>query len=432
MVNQTSITLIDEVSDWVLSQALAEPNLESLVTGTCERLASAGVPIARVNFTFSVLHPLYTAMGFIWRRGKGTTVDNYRHPRGQNDRFTKSPYFYLASNGLQHLRRRIEDGECSDYPILEELHQEGMTDYIAFLRNFEDQPGKGMMGSWASAKPGGFSDIDIKSLLRIQKRMAVTAKVAVLRNLAQNALSTYLGGDAGKRVMDGQIVRGDGETIRAAIVMGDIRGSTGMAEHLGRQAYIDALNCFFDNVASAFSEAGGEILSFVGDGFLAIFPCNNNTKAERARACQLASKAAYVAMAQMNAANAERKAAGQPKIDYGLGLHIGNVMFGNVGLEDRLTFSAFGAAVNEAARLEAMTKKFDSRIIASDIFRSRCDGEWKSLGTKTLRGTARDMEIFAPSQRACDQMKCEGPKTIAKKPLSDAENVVLMQQRNSA
>lgn len=432
MADKTSIHLIDEVSDWVVSQALTDVDLEQLVDGTCERLAAAGVPITRVNFTFSVLHPLYTAKGFHWKRGEGTTADHYRHADGENSRFTESPYFHLVSHDLRQLRRRLEDESCADFPILKELYAQGITDYVAFSRNFEDQPGKGIFGSWATERDGGFTEFDIATLLRIQKRLAVTAKVGVLKNLANNAIATYLGTDAGNRVMDGQIRRGDGETIRAAIVMGDIRGSTHMAEELGRQGYIDALNAFFDNVASPFSDAGGEVLSFIGDGFLAIFPCNSNTKEERTRACRAANKAAYVASRQMNAANLQRRANGDVEINYGLGLHIGNVMYGNVGLEDRLTFSAFGSAVNEAARLESMTKKFDSNIIASDEFYSRCEGNWTSLGEQNLRGVGEKMEIFAPAAEELEKTKCTGPKKLSEKTLSDAENVVLLQQKKSA
>jgi len=432
MSNETSITLIDKVSDWVVSQALTDIDLELLVDGTCERLAAAGIPIMRVNFTFSVLHPLYGAKGFHWRRGRGTIVDVYRHVEGENTRYTESPFFHMVSHGLEHMRRRLDSTSGSDFPVLKELHDQGFKDYIAFSQNFEDQPGKGMFGSWSTTQETGFSESDITALLRIQKRLAVTAKVAVLKNLAQNAITTYLGKDAGNRVMDGQIRRGDGETIRAAIVMGDIRGSTQMAENLGRQGYIDALNTFFDNVASPFSDAGGEILSFIGDGFLAIFPCNSNTKDERTRACRAASQAAFVATRQMRAANSERRTSGLEEINYGLGMHIGNVMFGNVGLEDRLTFSAFGAAVNEAARLEALTKEFDSHIIASNEFRMRCEGEWQSFGEQKLRGIGNAIEIFGPSKGEYNKMKCTGPKTIEQIPLSDAENVVLLQQAKSA
>ena len=432
MTNETSITLIDKVSDWVVSQALTDVSLDTLVHGTCERLAAAGVPISRVNFTFSILHPLYGAKGFVWKQGEGTSEDHYRHTDDTDSRFSQSPYFYLAQNDLEHLRRHLTTENKLEFPILNDLRERGHTDYLAFSRNFEDQPGKGIFGSWTTSQAGGFSESDITALLRIQKRLAVTAKVAVLKNLAQSAITTYLGQDAGNRVMDGQIRRGDGETIRAAIVMGDIRGSTQMAEDLGRQGYIDALNSFFDNVASAFSDAGGQILSFVGDGFLAIFPCNENSKAARTKACRAAHQAAFKATTQMRAANIHRKANGDCEIKYGLGLHIGNVMFGNVGLEDRLTFSAFGSAVNEASRLESLTKEFDSHIIASDDFRSRCIGNWVNFGEQQLRGVGHSIEIFAPSVDDLKRAICTGPKLVSEKNLSDGEKVVLLQQAKSA
>jgi len=434
MGNETSITLIDNVSDWVVSQALTDIDLEQLVKGTCERLSAAGVPITRVSLNFSILHPLYSAKGFQWRRNGGITTDQYRHGQaeGGDSVFRASPYFHLVDNNLDHLRRRLKSVNDQDFPILKELYEEGITDYLAFYRSFADTPGRGMFGSWATNQNGGFSETDIIALLRIQKRLAVTAKVAVLKNLAHNAITTYLGNDAGNRVMDGQIRRGDGETIRAAIVMGDIRHSTQMAEELGRQGYIDALNTFFDNVASPFSEAGGEILSFIGDGFLAIFPCGKNTKQERVSACRKANAAAFVATTQMRAANVERQEKGLVPIEYGLGMHIGNVMYGNVGLADRLTFSAFGSAVNEAARLEALTKAFDSHIIASDEFASRCKGKWRSFGHQKLRGLEQSVEVFGPEIGECDKTICTGSKTMQQKPLSDAENVVLLQQAKSA
>ena len=159
------------------------------------------------------------------------------------------------------------------FPIFGDLLKEGLTDYLAFVAPFDAAKQQGMMGSWSTNSRGGFSDDEIEALISVQDRLAVAAKMAVRGDVAKSALMTYLGPNAGQRVLSGQIKRGDGETIRAAIVWGDLRNSTAMAEQLGRQAYIDNLNSFFDNVAGAVADAGGEILDFVGDGFLAIFPC---------------------------------------------------------------------------------------------------------------------------------------------------------------
>lgn len=426
MQARTSAVLIERVADWLRRQALQENELEAIVRDCCERLYAAGMPIARVQFSFSVLHPLYRAMGYTWRRGKGLEIEGYRHvPGGQTDRFAKSPYYHILSNNLEHLRRRLDTGTQLEFPILEELRKEGLTDYLAFSSEFVVGTGRGMLGSWATDQAGGFTDEEISSVLRIQDRLAVACKVAVQDTLAQNALSTYLGRGAGRRVLNGQIRRGDGETIKAAIVIGDMRNSTRLAEQLGRQAYIDCLNVFFDNVAGAFDDAGGEILSFMGDGFLAIFP-SGESPAGRKEACRTAHVAAVTAVQRMNEVNRTRAGDKQGEIGYGMGLHIGNVMFGNVGLEDRLSFSVFGRAVNEASRLEALTKAHNVPIIASEEFRGRCEGTWDHLGSESLKGIGHVMSIFSPCRSAVECDVVHIARKIRQKEPSDAENVVLL------
>jgi adenylate cyclase len=298
-------------------------------------------------------------MGFTWRRGEGLEVEGYRHlPEGEADRFLKSPYYYLISNNLDYMRRRLDAAGPLGFPLLEELRDAGLSDYLAFATQFRKGSGQGMMGSWATDRSDGFSEPDIAALLRIQTRLAVAARMAVQGSLTKNTLATYLGANAGGRVLDGNIRRGEGETIKAAIVIGDMRDSTRLAEEIGRQAYIESLNAFFDGVASAFADAGGEILSFMGDGFLAIFPSGDDA-AGRKQACEQAFAAAMAACARMAEINVTRKLQGLCEIGFGLGLHIGSVMFGNVGLEDRLAFSVFGSAVNEASRLETLTKTLE-------------------------------------------------------------------------
>src|SRR4051812_20847798 len=355
--------LVDQVGDWLTRMAFTGAELDEIVRGCFDRLAASGLPIARAQVTFSVLHPLYRAVGFTWRRVEGLKIEAYRHvPDGQSDRFRRSPYYVLLSNRLEYLRRRIAPDESFEFPILEELKQDGMTDYLAYVHNFEEDSGQGMMGSWATDRRDGFIDEDIAALLKIQSRLAVVSKMAVLKRLAANVLTTYLGGDAGQRVMSGQIKRGDGETIRAALVVADMRRSTELSEKLGRQGFIDTLNDFFDAIAKPFGREGGQILSFLGDGFLAVYPCERH-RAESQIASQAALKAAQIAVWRMTDLNRRRVAKGDDEIGFGIGLHIGNVMFGNVGLKDRLTFSAFGKAVNEVSRIEQLSKNYPSPII---------------------------------------------------------------------
>jgi adenylate cyclase len=247
----------------------------------------------------------------------------------------------------------------------------------------------------------------------------------------KSALATYLGAQAGERVLSGQIKRGDGETTLAAIVWGDLRNSTEMADKLGRQNYIDSLNGFFDATAGAVADAGGAILSFIGDGFLAIFPSGRNQK-EASEACKLALSAALEATHRMTEHNRQRAERDEPALGYGLSLHIGNVMFGNVGLAERLSFSVFGSTVNEVARLEALTKKFETPIVASEEFTSYCGGEWEALGSESLRGVKAPMAVFRPTQ-------ADGALTAARviqrsrvRDFSDAEAVILLHRDSPA
>ena len=431
MATTVSASLIDKVADWLMAQALEDTELATLVHGGCERISAAGVPLARANFSFSVLHPLYRAMGFTWRRGEGLEVEGYRHlPEGETDRFLKSPYYYLLSNNMDYMRKRLDVAGPLGFPLLEDLRKAGLVDYLAFSTQFRRGSGQGILGSWATDQSDGFSESDIAALLRIQTRLAVAARMAVQGSLTKNALTTYLGANAGGRVLDGNIRRGDGETIKAAIVVGDMRNSTMLAEELGRQAYIESLNAFFDSVASAFADAGGEILSFMGDGFLAIFPSGDDPAA-RKEACEMAFAAALAAFGRMAEVNGERKSQGLVEIGYGIGLHIGSVMFGNVGLEDRLTFSAFGAAVNEASRLESLTKTLKVPVLASEEFRSRLSSKWQELGPQTMRGVAHKVTVFTP----CLDEECQSVPVTRRVHVagpSDAENVVLLQRGKPA
>jgi adenylate cyclase len=424
--SSVSSILLDRVAEWLTHSSLAGDDLETIVRGFCERIAAAGLPIARVHLTFSMLHPLYDALGFTWRRGSGVTIEGYRHSMGaEPDRFLQSPYYYLLDNNLQHIRRRIGHDGPAEFPIFEDLRAEKVTDYLAFVQPFGDGSVQGMMGSWSTDNHSGFSDDMVDALLRMQNHLAVAAKMAVLGKLANNMLTTYLGGDAGKRVLNGQIRRGDGETIRAALVMGDMRQSTMYAEKEGRQAYIDTLNEFFDAIAAPFNRNGGEILSFLGDGFLAVYPCGRHKDPSKI-ATQAALSAVYEAQARLAKLNNERAEKGLSAIRYGIGLHIGNVMFGNVGLKDRLTFSAFGSAVNEVQRLQSLTKKYNRDVVASQAFAGYCGGEWTTLGEEKLRGVRQKVTILQPRTPAPALSIESSFREAAQNVLSDAEQVILL------
>lgn len=420
-----SDTLIDELVSWLRRAALKGDDLETLCSGTFERLSAAGMPLLRAHVGFSVLHPLYDALSFTWSRGQEVEVVGHQRsgPDSSQGRYETSPFYYLLKNDLGHLRRRLDATTAPEFPVFEELVAAGGTDYLAFLEPFDRDGTRGMMGSWTTDQPAGFSEQMIRTLVRVESNLAVATKMAVLDKLADNMLSTYLGADAGRRVMSGQTKRGDGDTIRAVLVMGDMRNSTGYAEEHGRQVYIDTLNEFFDAIATPFNRSGGEILSFIGDGFLAIYPCEPHMEASKV-AASAALGAVREAVARMARLNTRRHDAGQSAIGYGIGLHVGNVMFGNVGLKNRLTFSTFGSAVNEVQRLETLTKAYRKTVIASDAFTEYSGGEWEVLGTEALRGTRHDVTLHTPTaaELSCEGKDCDAEDlpTVS----TDAENVM--------
>lgn len=394
--------LVDHVANWLMKQALQEADLETLAIGCCERLFATGIPLVRGYFAFPVLHPLHRAIGITWNRGHGSTNIGYAHvPGGESDPFERSPHFYMLERGLEVMRIRMcDDNKQPNFPILNDLCSEGVTDYAAFVIGTKStEYVGGMIGSWATDRKDGFTDSELAALLRIQERLAVACKLALNRQLMQNIADTYLGPSAGSRVLHGQIKRGDAETIEAAIWYSDLRGSTHMADILPPQAYIDTLNTYFDATGGAVHDAGGEILSFIGDGLLAIFPVEGGADA-RADAATRAADAARDALARMEIVNVERAAQGEDALYFGIALHIGEVTYGNVGVPDRLTFSAFGAAVNEVVRLEELTKSVGESIVASEDLAALLTDNGRVLGNFALRGVERRVAVHALLEQA--------------------------------
>lgn len=410
-----STILVNQVNDWLMDQALKDTDLETIILGACERVHAAGIPIMRGFFGFSVLHPLYSATSITWQRGNGTKIADYPHvPNGANEGYLKSPFYYMSQRGLDTMRVHLDCTQRQyDFPILKELMQQGLTDYLAFRMAFDRSGDRGMTGSWATDHRDGFSEEDIEALLRLNRRLAVASKIAVKSKLMTNLTSTYLGRGAGEHVLSGQIKRGDGQSIKAAIWFADIRGSTALADRLDSQGYIDVLNQFFDATGRSVIDKGGEILSFIGDGLLAIFPAKDSEESLR-DASTRAMRAALKAETRLDRMNHKREQAGLDAIRFGIALHLGEVMFGNVGALDRLTFSAFGQAVNEVSRLDQLTKTLKENMVASDEVASRIDHPVRALGAHSLRGVGEPMHVFAPLRKAAnDRRKPRRPSEAA-------------------
>jgi len=401
-----SSIMVDSIADWLMEQALNEQTtMKALFEGTCLRLLAEGVPIIRAHFAFRTLHPLFAAVGHIWHHDRESEHLEIAHSAvnaavGWGD----SPYAFLVDNGIGHIRRRLTGADALlDFPILGEFRDEfDATDYLAYAIPFDpDATGtalkSGVVGSWLTDRPGGFTDKDLRALMRIQMRLAVTFKVLIKAEITDNVLNTYLGPDAGKQVLSGQIKRGDYETIHSVIWYSDMRNSTPLAETLSPEDFFAMVNAYFECTAGAVMDSGGEVLRFIGDAVLAIFPIRKGVMTER-QACQKAMRAMREAEKRVEKMNVERAANGEPIIQYGLGLHVGDVMYGNIGVPSRLEFSVIGPAANETARLESLTKEIGRSIVASDHFARNIKGGWESLGRKNLKGVGGPMKLFSPKQ----------------------------------
>ena len=387
--------LIDEVTDWLMEQALKGSTLEDLLIGTLEGMIAAGLPIARANIGLRTLHPLFETLTYTWTAKSGLVEELFPHGNDEtSEDWRLSPLRWLVDHRVPILRRRLAGPEAMlDFPLMEELAERGFTDYFGWLSIFDEDRHDGAVGSFATDRPGGFSEPQIAALRRIQARLAVALKVVMREQLAQNVLSAYLGEAAAGRVLDGQIKRGDGQTLQAAIWYSDLRGSTELAERLDAEAFLATLDTYFDATAGAVIAEGGQVLLLIGDAVLAIFPVEDGGAAD---ACARALTATFRAHADMAEINRRRAAEGAPPLRFGLGLHVGELLFGNIGTRERLEFTAVGRAVNVAARLEEACKTLDRPVLASADFARLLPSEaWEGLGARAMRGLIDPVEVAA-------------------------------------
>ncbi len=395
----TNVKLIDDVSEWLLDQALSDCSIEKVLDGCFRRLHAAGVPLVRAHVAFSTLHPLYGGISITWTTADGLMVTAHEHEPANPELWLQSPLKYVIDHRIPSLRRRLNGPNAlMDFPVLEEFKQRGFTDYLVYIIPFsrevsEFRPAAGMVGSWCSDLPTGFQDEDLRALSRIQKGLAVALKVHMKDQIGRNVAATYLGVDAGKRVLEGQIKRGDGDNIHAVIWYSDLRDSTHLADSMVGSEFLEALNRYFECSAGAVLEQGGEVLRFIGDAVLAIFPFSEHSGP--ASACRQAESAARRAFEKLEDVNTQRRKAGLAELKFGLGLHLGFVLFGNIGVPERLEFSVIGPSANEAARLEGLTKTLGHNILASGEFVDHSRASWRDLGEQEIRGAVKALSVFA-------------------------------------
>ena len=382
---------IAPVIDWLLHKGRLLGTPEAVVGELCSRLRAQGMPLDRVGFFFWTLHPQYFGVAMFWD-GKQVKSSPGTHALLQSDVYLKSPTARIRE-GERVIRRRLGVADCPlDFPVLEDLKAEGLTDYVIVEVVFSN--GSRNSVSLATRRPGGFSDHDVSEVQQLLHVFALTMENFIHRDMARTLLETYLGKISGGRVLDGQVQRGDGNEIDAVIWFSDLRDSTPLSAALGERPFLELLNDYYETTAGAVLEHGGEVLRFIGDASLAVFPVEVGGESRRA-ACSRAVGAARTARARGTEANKRRLGAGFPQFSFGVGLHVGRVLYGNIGTANRLEFSVIGSAANETARIEALCKTTQRDVVLSRQVVAELGEDCPSLGSFELRGVARPVEVFA-------------------------------------
>jgi adenylate cyclase len=375
------------VLDWLIEAGRQLPTAQDLIGALADRLVAANVPLSRISFSLGTLHPQLRAVGIIWRRDR-REVETVRVERGieWSARYQNSPIRVLHESAASVRQRLDLPGAELAFPIYDELRAEGATDYVALPMTFSD--GLIHATTWTTDRPGGFTTDDLTQIQDLLPVVALILEARLTRRIARNLLDTYVGRHAGERILAGQIIRGTGESVRAAIWYCDLRGFTAMTESLPLGRLIASLNDYFECMAQPLERHDGEILKFMGDGMLAIFPLDREDAHERAL------RAAIEAQHGMAQLNERRRASDEPTLGFGIALHAGEVMYGNIGAPTRLDFTIIGPAVNQAVRIEALCRELGRQLLVSTTFRRHCPRELVSLGRHVLRGVPEPAEIF--------------------------------------
>ncbi|MBX9942881.1 MAG: adenylate/guanylate cyclase domain-containing protein [Reyranella sp.] len=392
---------IVRIAGWVVRRGLAGMAEEDLLRAFCEKCRAAGLELSRATALIDTLHPVHEGRVFRWRDDESNdapTVEYGRTDQGEAaESWQRSPFFHLLQTGEEELRRRIGFGEAADFLAIQEMKDAGHTDYLVFVHRFADDKAIGDMdcvySSWLTRQPEGFSDANVVALRRLVPPLALAIKAGALARVAGTLVDVYLGRDAGKRVLSGRISRGVADRIDAALWFSDLRGYTKITDTAPPDEVLPLLNDYAEAVITAIQQAGGEVLKLIGDGTLAIF------RAEKpAEACVKALRAEADMREKVRAVNERRQAEERPITSVYVGLHIGEVFYGNVGSVDRLDFTVVGPAVNETSRIASLCRSVDRPMLVSAALVEALPPAERarlvSVGRFALRGVGRAKELF--------------------------------------
>jgi adenylate cyclase len=377
-----------DVLRWLTNETRDERFIDNIFAQMCIRLREAGIPLKRATLHVVIQHPQWLGARMMWADG----MRNAEISRVDFDVRGRSEYIGCPANeihdGAAEVRENLER-PGRQHAIYDEMRAKGLTDYVAWP--LYHTLGKRHIVTFATDRPGGFDEAHIASLKGLLPVLALVSEIRIKNRLARTLLETYVGAHAGELILAGATRRGSGTTVRAAIMICDLRDFTRISDNWPRDDVIDLLNDYFDAMSEPIARHGGEILKFIGDGLLAIFPLS------APEACANLLRAVSEARQAMAALNEANSVTGRAPLNYGICVHVGDVMYGNIGSSARLDFTVIGPADNMASRLETLTKQLGRTVILSRAFADAVAGEFdlERIGEHPVRGFSEPVELFA-------------------------------------
>ena len=390
-----------DLMNWLVGQGLTGLAETDLIRGFCERCRAGGLDLSRGLAFIDTLHPIYEGRGFRWNDRETNESDTFEYSStAEGDaakNWRRSAFHYMLENGHDEFRMDLTDRGSLEFSMMDELAAKGHRHFLAFVHRFGDAGTLGQMDCfysyWLTRRDSGFTERELAALRDLVPLLGLAIKSAQQVDIVRTLGRVYLGRDASEQVLGGRISRGVTERINAVLWFSDLRGSTGISESIGPGEIIPFLNDYAQASIDAIHDAGGDVLKLIGDGVLAIFTGDDMAIARRA-----ALRAEHRFRLNMNALNASRSAAGRPVTSAYVGLHVGEVFYGNIGSEDRLDFTVVGPAVNEVIRIASMCSSIDRELLASSEFRNGLDATGRrylvSTGRYALRGIGRAQDLY--------------------------------------
>jgi adenylate cyclase len=377
-----------DITRWLVGDA-PHDTVETLFSAFCRDVVRSVAPVWRASLGLEVLHPEVSGWQHVWTDESLSVRESDRATAITSLAYLNSPT-RIVDETDRPFRRRLE-APCPDMPLLEELRLAGATDYVMFPLPFLDQTRTAVI-SFATQRPQGFDPESIEGLELATRLLSPYLERHVLRRIAVDLLDTYVGPRTGQRIIEGRVDRGAVEMIEAAIWFADLRGFTLLSEQIPIPEVLARLNAWFGTVGEVVEAHGGEVLKFIGDAVLAIFPTSAGH--DRTMACRKALAAAQEFCRRTEAENALRGSTGGTPLVHGLALHVGEVAYGNVGTPRRLDFTVIGPAVNRASRLLDLAKRLDRQVVISHALAGEVDAPLVDLGHHLLRGVEQPQQVF--------------------------------------